>query len=47
MVFGAAWTIGGSIGAIATLASHGYSTLAERRKRLSASDYRLIYSIAR
>jgi hypothetical protein len=41
------WTVGGALGAIATLASKGYTTLAERRRTLARSDYRLIYNIAR
>jgi hypothetical protein len=41
------WTLGGVIGAIATLGSKGYATLAERRRELAASDYRLIYNISR
>jgi len=44
---GPAWTIGGSLGAISTLASHGYTALTDRRRRLAASDYRLIYTVSR
>jgi hypothetical protein len=39
--------MGGAIGTVATLASKGYATLAERRRQLARSDYRLIYMIAR
>lgn len=41
------WTVGGALGAIATIASKGYTTLAERRRTLARSDYRLIYNMAR
>lgn len=41
------WSLGGAIGAIATLGSKGYAGYAERRRKLAASDYRLVYTVAR
>jgi hypothetical protein len=41
------WTMGGAIGVIATLGSKGFATLSQRREHLKASDYRLIYRVAR
>jgi hypothetical protein len=41
----AEWTMGGAIGAIAMLGSKGYATIADRRRQLASSDYRLIYSL--
>jgi hypothetical protein len=41
------WTMGGAIGAIATVASKGYASFAERRRQLRRSEYRLIYMLRR
>lgn len=41
------WTAAGVIGGIATLGSKGYAALADRKRRLETSDYRLIFRVAR